>query len=109
MQHGDRNTVIKMPTTASQTPILTIGLTANAKTDFHDAQEYVRTHRRISNSGGINEIAGVFQKVIIHLPAKRSHLDSICLPAGTYSGAITVNISQPQSNSSGIVNNVISE
>jgi len=61
----------------------------------------------IANSGGINEIAGVFQKVINTLASqKQATFDNICLPAGTYSGAITVAISQPSSNASGIVSSV---
>ncbi|MBA3873797.1 MAG: VWA domain-containing protein [Anaerolineae bacterium] len=102
------DSVIKSANDSQQTPLYTIGLTGNAKTDFTTLKNMSERTGGLANSGSINEIAGVFQKVINTLASqKEATFDTICLPAGTYSGAITVNISEPQSNSSGIVGNVV--
>ncbi len=102
------DTVIKNANESQQTPIYTIGLTGNSKTDFTTLKTISERTGGIANAGGINEIAGVFQKVINTLASqKQATFDNICLPAGTYSGAITVAISQPSSNSTGVISNVI--
>jgi VWFA-related protein len=102
------DTVIKNANESQQTPIYTIGLTGNAKTDFTTLKNMSERTGGIANAGGINEIAGVFQKVINTLASqKQATFDNVCLPAGTYSGAITVAISQPSSNSTGVISNVI--
>ncbi len=102
------DSVIKSANESQQTPLYTIGLTGNAKTDFTTLKNMAERTGGLANAGGINEIAGVFQKVINTLASqKEATFDTICLPAGTYSGAMTVTISQPQSNASGIVSNVI--
>ncbi len=102
------DSVIKNATDSQQTPIYTIGLTGNAKTDFTTLKTMSERTGGIANAGGINEIASVFQKVINTLASqKQATFDNVCLPAGTYSGAITIAISQPSSNSTGVISNVI--
>ena len=102
------DSVIKGANDSQQTPIYTIGLTGNAKTDFTTLKNMSERTGGIADAGSINEISGVFQKVINTLASqKQATFDSICLPTGTYSGAITIAISQPSSNSAGIVSNVI--
>ncbi len=101
------DTVIKSAQDNQNTPIYTIGLTGNAKTDFTTLKAMSDRTGGLSSAGGINELAGVFQKVINTLASqKQATFDNVCLPNGNYSGAVTVVVNQPSANASGVVGNV---
>lgn len=101
------DTVIKNAQDSQNTPIYTIGLTGNAKTDFTTLKNMSDRTGGLASAGGVNELAFVFQEVINTLASQQqATFDSICLPNGGYSGAITVTISQPSTNASGVVRNI---
>ncbi len=101
------DTVIKNAQNSQNTPIYTIGLTGNAKTDFTTLKNMSDRTGGLASAGGVNELAFVFQEVINTLASQQqATFDTICLPNGSYSGAITVTISQPSSNASGVVRDV---
>ncbi|MCC6895917.1 MAG: FHA domain-containing protein [Anaerolineae bacterium] len=101
------DTVIKNAQESQNTPIYTIGLTGNAKTDFTTLNTMSGRTGGLASAGNPNELAFVFQEVINTLASQQqATFDTICLPNGSYSGALSVTISQPSSNASGVAGNI---
>jgi VWFA-related protein len=101
------DTVIKNAQDSQNTPIYTIGLTGSSETDFNSLKNMADRTGGLASAGSVNELAFVFQEVINTLASQQqATFDSICLPNGSYSGAITVTISQPSTNASGVVGNI---
>lgn len=99
--------VIKNAQESQNTPIYTIGLTGSAETDFTTLKAISDRSGGLASAGNVNELALVFQEVINTLASQQqATFNTICLPNGSYSGAVTIKISQPSTNASGVVGNI---